>query len=444
MLKYKIILSLIIVTLPFSLFSRQRIADKENDSVFDLFSEKNTIYTIKYQHNFKDTLFIPSNCKLDFKGGGLSGPIVFNNTRLCGDVNLKGSSLSGSINNKCFVASWVCFMDGVTDDAPVINQMIDVCGNVFFPKGQYRLVSPYFADDIEENLRNKIHSHLGINRSNVTLRGEKGVCLLSSEPLGILSIYSQPNDIDNSITNIVIDNLSFKVLNDGINFHEFMLTIETMGVNGLDIKNCFFDDFWGDAICLSHFGDNATTGERTRNENIRILNNIIVGGEHHNNRNGISIINGKNVLIENNVIKNTSRENMPGGIDVEPNNSAYTINNIQIKNNIIEGVRGSMGAIGIVLPHNDAPAYGVYIVNNKISNCSWGISVRIATNNTSSDINIIKNYIADDTNPYNFGGKGSSKNWIIKDNYFGKYRSQRIPGNIKVDNLVVKNNKKKD
>ena len=62
---------------------------------------------------------------------------------------------------------------------------------------------------------------------------------------------------------------------------------------------------------------------------------------------------------------------------------------------------------------------------------------------TSRNIHIIGNYIADDTSPYNFGGKGSSKDWIIRDNYFGKPRMQKIPGDIKVDNLVVKNNKKK-
>ena len=418
--------------------------DNEGVNLTEFFSREDASYVIKYHHVFSDTLFLPSNSKLYFKGGSLTGPIVFNDTKLCGRVDLKGSNIVGEIRNKKFDASWLCVMDGVTDDAPAINQMIRICQEIFFPKGQYRLKSKYIADDINGEIRKRIHSHLGINRSNVKLKGEKGACLISSEPLGMLTIYSQPYDIDNSIKNIDIENLTFKVMNDGINFHEFMLSIETMGVNGLTIKKCFFDDFWGDAICLSHYGDNIRTGERTRNQNVTIENNTIIGGPRHNNRNGISVINGKNVLIKRNIIKNTSRKNMPGGIDVEPNNPAYTLENIRIERNYLDSINGEVGAIAVQSVRKGAPLYNVQVIKNEIRNSRIGICVYIIDKESTDGIFIRNNYVDSNTKPYNFVGEGLSKNWEITDNVFEHPCTQEIPGAISVENLIVKGNKKKE
>lgn len=399
-------------------------------------------YIISFPHSFSDTLFIPKDCELYFNGGSLSGPIVLNNTLLTGSVNLKGSTLSGTVGNKFFNASWLCNRDGKTDDARQINEMIEVCGSVYFPKGRYRLISQYNAgDNLISKLHRSVQSHIGIHRSEVSLIGEKGTEFLTAEPLGTICVYTRPNQIDNSIRNILIEGITFTVKNDGKTFHEFLHTIKLIGVNNITIKNCTFNDFWGDAICLSHYGDNKSTGERTRNQNVKILNNTILGGEAHNNRNGISVINGKNVLIKDNVINNTSRRDMPGGIDIEPNNSAYTIDNIKIENNTIANVKGAVGAIGLALLRGGTSAHRVSIRNNKINNCSGGIVVVIRTKGTSDGIEITDNIIDTKTRPLKFGGEGSSRNWTIKNNIIHKYSFQKIPGNIKVDNLKVEGNK---
>lgn len=105
--------------------------DNEGVNLTEFFSRENASYVIKYHHVFSDTLFLPSNSKLYFKGGSLTGSIVFNDTKLCGRVDLKGSNIVGEIRNKKFDASWLCVMDGVTDDAPAINQMIRICQEIF-------------------------------------------------------------------------------------------------------------------------------------------------------------------------------------------------------------------------------------------------------------------------------------------------------------------------
>ncbi len=416
--------------------------DSPKTSINKMVRNSGDKYIISYPHSFSDTLFIPKDCELYFNGGSLSGPIVLNNTLLTGSVNLKGSTLSGTVGNKFFNASWLCYKDGKTDDAKQINEMIEVCGNVYFPKGRYRLISQYNAgDNLIGKLHRSVQSHIGIHRSEVSLIGEKGTEFLTAEPLGTICAFTRPNLIENSIRNILIEGITFTVKNDGKTFHEFLHTIKLIGVNNITIKNCTFNDFWGDAICLSHYGDNKSTGERTRNQNVKILNNTILGGEAHNNRNGISVINGKNVLIKDNVIKNTSRRDMPGGIDIEPNNSAYTIDNIKIENNTIANVKGAVGAIGLALLRGGASAHRIAIRNNKIQNCSGGIVVVIRTKGTSDGIEITDNIIDTNIRPFKFGGEGSSRNWTIKNNRIHRYSAQKIPGNIKVDGLKVEGNK---
>ena len=419
------------------------VYDTDGCNVNLLFSKKNTVYVIRYAHKFNDTLFVPQRCKLYFDGGSLKGPIVFNNTELKGKVNLKGSSVFGHVCNKTFDASWICAMDGETDDARCINDMIRVCDRIHFPQGQYLLKSKFNPDGIvEKSLQTQVQTHIGINRSNVRLVGDEGSEFISDIPLGTIFVFSKPNELENSIRNIEISGLTFTVHNDGKEFHEFMHTIKLMGVNGMTIKNCRFDDFWGDAICLSHYGDTPETGERTRNQNVKILNNTIAGSDYHNNRNGISVINGKDVLIKGNTIKNTSRKDMPGGIDVEPNNSAYTIDNIRIEDNTFEDIKGSGGAICVVVL-NDGPAHHVSIIGNRISRSSNGLFVYVKTEDTSDNFVIKNNVIASDTRPYYFKGSGKSRLWTISDNTFDCPCTQMIPGDIKVENLKVTNNKKK-
>lgn len=413
------------------------IHSSQNRSLKNYFVKKNTTYTIRKHYKFNDTLYIPVNCKLVFKGGSLSGPIVFNNTILSGKVNLKGASIHGTLNNNIFDASWVCYKDGISDDAPLINCMLNVCHHIFFPRGRYRLISAFDPTGyVDKELCSSIKCHIGISKSDIILQGEQGTVFVTDRPLGTICIFSQPNQIRRSVSGIAIEGITFSVKNNGSCFYEFMHTIKTIGVNGLLIENCKFDDFWGDAICLSHYGDDPKTGERTRNQNVSIIDNQIVGGNHYSNRNGISVINGKNVLIKGNTIKNTSRKDMPGGIDVEPNNSAYTIDSIMIQNNILEGIKGAGGAICIVLLRDNAPARNIEIKSNKIRKSSCGLTFVIKTDYSAENFIVSDNYVDKETKPYRFSGNGKSRNWKIINNTFERFCSQNIPGEITVNGLI--------
>lgn len=419
------------------------VEDSPNCNLKLMFKSANSTYIIKYEHFFTDTLLIPCHSNIVFEGGCLSGPIIFKKTLLSGNVNIKGSSISGTLRNSLFDASWLCFIDGKTDDARNINEMLSVCNHIFFPRGTYLLESFYEASGPDDALYKNYITHIGINKSNVSLIGESGAEFVTSARASVMYIYTKPNMINKSIHDINIENIIITVNNDGKEFHQWKHAINLMGVNKLQIKDCTINDFYGDAICLNHYGDNPETGERSRNQNIIILDNTITGGPTHNNRNGISVINGKNVLIKGNIIKNTSRDDMPGGIDVEPNNSAYTIDNITIEDNLLENIGGSCGAISLISVH-EGPLHRISIINNKILNSNNGLLVCIGTDNTTDNITIKGNYIDDKTNPYRFWGKGHSCVWTIEDNVFEQACYQSIPGEITVKKIVQRNNKKKE
>ncbi len=408
-------------------FAVPSYVDVEDGTIHRLFRHGRGKYILRNKHTFRDTLYIPKGCILTFKGGSLSGPLVFNETKLKGCVNLKGSHIKGSVQNRTFNASWLCAMDGVTDDAQSINEILSVCTNVFFPKGIYRLKSSFKKENF----------HIGIGLDNISMKGEKGTVFFTKERHGIICVFSKPYDIPNSVKNIKIKGITFRTQNDGSIFLQWTHAIQTKGVNGFIIEKCTIEDFWGDGICLNHYNDNPQTGERARNQNVKILKNTIIGGNLHNNRNGISVINGKDVLIKKNTIRNTSRKDMPGAIDVEPNNSAYTIENIKIIANTIEDSWGSCGAIEVCM-FNGGPGHHIFVEKNRISKSNLGIYVYLKTEDSTEHFVIRKNRVAADTPPYKFVGNGKSKDWVVSGNRFEQPTKERMLGDMQIENLRMK------
>jgi hypothetical protein len=287
---------------------------------------------------------------------------------------------------------------------------------VIFNKGTYLLSSYHIpVEALSVSYHKSVKSHIGIYKDNISLTGEDGASLLIKEPSALICVYSLPNDIEHSVKNICITGLTFRNENDGKEFHEFLHSIKLIGVNGLSVTNCKFFDFWGDAISLSHYGDTPDTGERTRNSHVFIKDNYIDGGSH-NNRNGVSICSGKNVIVKENVFIETSRFNMPGSIDVEANNSAYTVEDIVIRDNIIQGCHGGLGSIGVVSNAKEAPARRILIQGNVINDTSRGISLLIESQNSSENIKILDNEFTNCKNPLILRGNGKSRDWTIKRN----------------------------
>lgn len=131
---------------------------------------------------------------------------------------------------------------------------------------------------------------------------------------------------------------------------------------------------------------------------------------------------------------------MPGAIDVEPNNSAYTVDDIIISNNIINSSKGS--GICLVSPGEGAPLYNIIIKGNRVSKVSYGVAVIINSNNSTANFYINDNVFTETYKDYLFSGTGDSKNWIIQNNSSTPSPDRDFKKGLNVSGLNIENNKK--
>lgn len=126
---------------------------------------------------------------------------------------------------------------------------------------------------------------------------------------------------------------------------------------------------------------------------------------------------------------------MPGTIDIEANNDAYTTEIIIIRNNIIQGCHGGVGTISIVSNAQEAPAKHIKIQGNLIHSSAKGICILVESRNSTADIKVLDNSFTKCDKPLIFRGNGKSKNWVIKGNKHTKFLMQKYGGNIQVTNF---------
>lgn len=177
---------------------------------------------------------------------------------------------------------------------------------------------------------------------------------------GMLFAYSSGKD--DWIKDIVIKDLTIKGGSDYRGFSEHVHLISLHGVSNVLIHNVNFIAFQGDGIYIG----GGIGNEERHNKSIYITSNTF-DGVNNSNRNGISVIDGCNIYIINNVFTNVTKGNMPGAIDVEPNlNKFHFVKNIVIGKNQITN---SVGYAAINIWLNDVtmntPSM-FYIYKNKI------------------------------------------------------------------------------
>jgi len=118
-------------------------------------------------------------------------------------------------------------------------------------------------------------------------------------------------------------------------------------ITGLTVKNCYFTGFCSDAMQLGfNLSDDLRVVYPAIVRNIVISQNVF-DGINKNNRNAISIICGQSITISHNKFKNTTRNDMPGAIDIEPEGSWPVISDVSIEDNSFENI-GGHGAVLLI------------------------------------------------------------------------------------------------
>lgn len=297
------------------------------------------------------------------------GTVIVPNKKI-GDSGITGCwqrLYSGSVNVRWFGATG----DGTTDDSESIRTALSAVnamggGSVFFPAGTY------CARDIE------IYSN-----TTIYGEGEASVLLIDSTGLGVSTL---PIPTTGRKHDIVLRDLKFLGTTETKGFSEHLHLIYLVAIYNILVEHCSFVGFRGDGI---YIGATDKGSADQHNENITIRS-CKFDGVNKKNRQGISIVDGTNVLIEDNSFFRCTMGSedggppMPGAIDIEPNYlSKSHIINIKIINNTFTDIGGSGGVIGMFLPGAqedfgaDYPMNGLVIQGNHITNFSnsYGISI---------------------------------------------------------------------
>jgi pectate lyase len=192
-----------------------------------------------------------------------------------------------------------------------------------------------------------------------------------------------------NLKNIEFKNLSFQMpvtphdaAGGGIWFQE-QLTLFIDSVENCLIENCQFIRWSGDSIMLGAIlVDLASPFAAGIVKNVHITE-CLFDGVDKDNRNSISILDGVQIEIDNNIFLNCSRTDMPGAIDVEPENIASVLENISIHNNKFTNIGGGVAAVGFALGTNlTTPAKEFSVHNNQFKDCTS--STIFTTNGKSS------------------------------------------------------------
>jgi hypothetical protein len=254
--------------------------------------------------------------------GAELAPIVQGNITKKATVN----SLGPTVNVKAYGATG----DGVTDDTAAVQAACTAANGVFFPSGTYKVTSP-----------------ITLKSNNMVFgEGASSVILYTGTATSQGALYANSGSASTYVENLVVQNLKILGTVATAGFSEFIHLISFSGVRNCLIDNCEVVGFRGDGI---YIGSGDVALQERHNIDVTI-SNCFIDGVNNDNRNGISVIDGNGVAIENNYLTRCTRSNMPGAIDIEPDaNNYHIIQNISIRNNRIYDCRGGVGAITIFL-----------------------------------------------------------------------------------------------
>lgn len=243
--------------------------------------------------------------------------------------------------------------DGVSDDTAAIQAAIDAGACVRIPAGTYRV------------------GRLSL-RSHVSIVGDGAASVLQGSP-GTTMLHALSASPAVPIENVELRGLRLSGAVTRAGFSEHVHLLAVAGVRNLLVERVQFVGFQGDGLYLGANLDNSR-----HNAAVRVLD-CLFDGVNKDNRNCISVIDGDGVIVRGCVFRRSSRRDMPGFIDVEPNDPANVVRNIQITGNHFEDTDGAIGAISFVVlkPRLKVPPETFVVSHNTFDTTIRMVSLRI-------------------------------------------------------------------
>jgi len=256
------------------------------------------------------------------------------------------------------------------------------------------------------------------------------VLLKRRDAKSILEISSgRLEDVRGVLHDITIEYVTLRGRSVEEGFSEHTHNINVSGVTRLFVQNVRIEGFQGDGIYLGR--GRQQNGQIAHNSDVRVADNSFEG-VNNENRNGVSLIDCSQCVLEHNVFTHVSRPSMPGAIDIEPNERDEIVRDVMIRDNAITGNNGGVGSISVVLYYKDfltMPGH-ITIENNRIQDSKHGITILwqggAATKQTPPLEMIIRhNFLKEVDGPLQLDGIAGV---TVDDNDFSGSRSEVMVG----------------
>jgi hypothetical protein len=320
---------------------------------------------------------------------------------------------------------WGAKGDGVANDTAAFQAAVNAASKVSLSKGAF-LIDPV---NLHSNLiiegvgpDTRIIQRTAPVASGGTLQANSGSASAFIENVALRDFQIEGPDIVTPV---------FSEHNHLIAFH---------GVRNAQILNVRVIGFRGDGI---HLGSGYDYGGERHNHDVRICD-CLIDGINQENRNGISIIDGNNITVENCVIQNTTKSTMPGAIDIEPNDFDHHVaQNIKIVGNRFENIGGNVGVISFVFANvawTTMP--NTFIVRDNYIDCPGKngitylrrISGGITADAPSCGLKILSNTVVSIGRPFNIT---NAKGVVIGANSFLLSSNTALLSYVGADNNIL-------
>jgi hypothetical protein len=316
------------------------------------------------------------------------------------------------------VADYGAIADDTMDDSTAIQNAINDAnanggGTVYVPGGTY------MVSDL------KLYS-------NIALEGDgwNSVLKQNSNAPGVhyvVSVNPGAEGVGNPKSNIRIMNIQLMDRNgEGESFSEHQHILNINAASDVLVDHVKIVGFRGDGV---YIGSSNVGGVEVHNQRITVRNNDF-DGVTKDNRNGVSIIDCDSCMIENNHFVRTTRPNMPGAIDLEPDQNFNIVRNITIRKNTFDDIGGNVGMISLVLsiPQNAmiVPSENILIENNQGKNLTVNSRAITVLQRNSQEPNVANNIMIRNNRVIDSltGGIGifGVKGVMIEGNYFSNLK----------------------
>lgn len=285
-------------------------------------------------------------------------------------------------------------------------------------------------------------------RSNLEMFGDGNTSVIrpkSASAAAAIACNSGSPDIKVNIRGIHLRDIKLKGWVDTAGFAEHHHLMAVSGISEMALERVSFEGWSGDALYLG----SGKAGEERHNASVSVVD-CRFDGLNNDNRNAISAIDVDGLRIEDCEFINCTRHNMPGPIDLEPNDHKWhVVRNVLIRGNSFRHCGGMSGHVSCYQPPTvrnvpnhitiDGNRFEGYVGSG--ADVTFWVRKKISMADGATDLKVLNNKGSRGFRPFRiYNGIGT----LVANNTFEDYAANAQIGYLgasdRVQSVLIKDN----